>query len=233
MQSAHVLLIEDMAEILEDNRRALSGAGYRVSTARTLTQARQRLHAAFPDLIVMDIMLPDGCGVELCRELRAASSVPLIFLTALEESEQIVTGLQAGGDDYLTKPYRMEELLARVEALLRRVKLDQEDELTTGSKRLILDLPAQRAYLDGEDLLLPPKTYQLLLMLVKNRHRFLTADELYASLWALNPIEDSRTIKVHMANLRAKLKQGREPAFTIECRRGQGYRLLLPPDGEA
>lgn len=122
MRRSTLLLVEDSKEVLEDNRKALVAAGYEVLAASTLAGARERLARRQPDLILLDVLLPDGNGVELCRELRDSTAAPILFLTSLGESEQIVEGLRAGGDDYVTKPYRMEELLARVEAQLRRTE---------------------------------------------------------------------------------------------------------------
>ena len=112
MRRSTLLLVEDSKEVLEDNRKALVAAGYEVLAASTLAGARERLARRQPDLILLDVLLPDGNGVELCRELRDSTAAPILFLTSLGESEQIVEGLRAGGDDYLAKPYDLEVLVA-------------------------------------------------------------------------------------------------------------------------
>ncbi len=231
MEAYHVLLIEDEPEILEYNRKRLMAEGYQVSVAATLTAARQALANNKPDLVVLDIMLPDGSGVDFCRDLRAVTKAPVLFLTSLGESEQIVRGLRAGGDDYMVKPYKMEELLARIEAHLRRAALwKQETEEQFGP--LQLDAANQRAYWAGQDLLLKPKEFQLLVCLLKNRNRYSTAAELYTAVWGLPILEDPRTIATHIYSLRKKLqKLAGDSIISIDSSRNRGYRLEYSQGG--
>ena len=227
MRRSTLLLVEDSKEVLEDNRKALVAAGYEVLAASTLAGARERLARRQPDLILLDVLLPDGNGVELCRELRDSTAAPILFLTSLGESEQIVEGLRAGGDDYVTKPYRMEELLARVEAQLRRT------ERIRGEAAEGVGARAQRAFLEGKDLLLKPKEFQLLCVLLRGRDRFRTAEELYQEVWGLDANADARTVLVHISNLRAKLRGGREEGnIQIQREGSRGYRLTLEAEKE-
>lgn len=225
MKEWNILLVEDDAELLEYNRAYLERAGYQVSAAESAAAARAVLDREPPDLLVLDILLPDGSGLELCREFRTCHSAPILFLTCLGESEQVVQGLRCGGDDYITKPYRVEELLARIEAQLRRVVMTAQDG-TLCFDALTLDGRTRRAYLAGEDLMLKPKEFLLLAALARQRERPMTARELYAQVWGMTSNEDVRTVLVHISNLRAKLRGDREePAVIIRHFGENGYRL--------
>lgn len=228
-----ILLVEDTADIMDFNCKGLRDAGYTVLAARTLFEARQELAKGEPDVIVLDVMLPDGSGLELCEEL-SGSATPILLLTCLAESEQVVRGLRAGGDDYITKPYRFEELLARIEAQLRRVERLRGEKIDSGGELLRLDSKLQRAFLGDRDLMLKPKEYLLLLTLVQNRNRFLGPGELYAEVWGAVSNNDLRTVLVHLSALRLKLRraaQGKRE-FRIAHSR-EGYRLLLPEEEDA
>ena len=221
-----LLLVEDSEEIIEGNRKALEAGGYEVAEARTLAQAEACLSGREPDLILLDILLPDGNGVELCRKIRESTPAPVLFLTSLAESGQIVEGLQAGGDDYITKPYRMEELLARVEAQLRRTERLRSVSAAQSLGSLTLDARTQRAYYRGRDLLLKPKEFLLLAVLLQNRERSCTPEELYREVWGMDANADARTVLVHLSNLRAKLRDGGDEGDVRILRDGKlGYRL--------
>ncbi|MBS6955203.1 MAG: response regulator transcription factor [Enterocloster asparagiformis] len=228
MRKYHILLCEDEAEIQAYNRKQLEGRGYRVTTVRTIKQARQALAGDLPDLIVLDIMLPDGSGVELCREIRGDFRGPVLFLTSLAESGQIVQGLRAGGDDYMTKPYEAEELIARIEAHLRKMERFRSDILRAGSGRLYLNGTTQRAYVDGRDMLLKPKEFQILYLLLDNYGGCVTAQELYEAVWDMDDNRDIRTVWVHISNLRKKLKSsdGARVADIIS-EKSRGYHLEI------
>lgn len=222
-----IMLVEDSEEILEYNKEALEEAGYSVETAKSLEGARKKLGLFKPDLLVLDIMLPDGSGVDLCREVRrAASSIPILFLSGLGESGQIIRGLRAGGDDYMVKPYRVEELLARIEANLRRLEMMSSSRMETDGHCLLLDAKTQRAYINGQDLMLKPKEYRLLDFLIRNQNRYTETGELYEEIWGMESNEDVRTVFVHISNIRSKMKKvdGHCP-IVIEGFKNKGYRL--------
>ena len=177
MKGYHILLGEDEPDILEYNREQLEQRGYQVTAVSTLGQAEACVLRDNPDLLVLDVMMPDGSGVDLCRRLREQFQGPILFLTSLGESSQIVQGLRAGGDDYITKPYDIEELAARIEAHLRRLERRVGEDIHQGGSRLYLNVKSQRAYLDGRDMLLKPKEYRLLAALMRNRGRYMEARE--------------------------------------------------------
>lgn len=234
MKKYRILLVEDSEEILDYNKEALEQAGYCVEAARTMEGARKKLELFKPDLLVLDIMLPDGSGVDLCREIReAASSIPILFLSGLGESEQIVRGLRAGGDDYMVKPYRVEELLARVESGLRRLEMMAGSRMAAEGYCLLLDAKTQRAYINERDLMLKPKEYRLLDFLMRNQNRYTGAGELYGEIWGMESNEDVRTVFVHISNIRSKMRKadGHCP-IAIEGFKNKGYRLAISKEGE-
>ena len=173
-----ILLVEDNEKIMQGNKRMLEWEGYTIDTAATLAEAHAMLAYKRPDLIVLDIMLPDGSGLDLMRQLRGSTNagIPILLLTGLTAQEDILHGLRSGGDDYLTKPYDFKILLARIEALLRRSERVPE-RLTKGC--LTLDVAAGAAFMDGKDLLLTKKEFALLLIFIQNPHRFIDGEYLY------------------------------------------------------
>lgn len=226
MKPYHVLLVEDEPEFLAFNARRLEAEGYRVSCAATLREARLAVRADPPDLVVLDILMPDGSGLDFCRDLRADTGVPVIFLTSLGERDQIVAGLRSGGDDYLSKPYHIEELVARVEAQLRRAALLRQTGDAPEIQGLELDLIRQRARWEGRDMNLRPKEFQLLALLAQSRNRWSTADELYTAVWGMAAC-DTRTVAMHLSALRLKLQAETGDALDVEHVRRRGYRLSV------
>ncbi len=219
MRGKQILLIEDNEKILQGNERMLRRRGYEVVTALTLADARNAMKGQLPDLLVLDIMLPDGSGLDFMGELRQHSRVPVLLLTGLTTPEDIVRGLNAGGDDYLAKPYDFAVLLARIEALLRRAEHVPE-QLTKG--RLCLDVTADVATLDGADLLLTPKEFALLLLFTQNEGCFISADYLYEKVWKQPMASDSNALKSALKRLRAKLEGS---GYCIVLSKGKGYQF--------
>lgn len=221
---ATILMIEDNPDILRANAAELRMENYRVLEADTLEAGRVLAQREQPDLLLLDILLPDGSGLDYCREIFGQNAPRILFLSAMNAPEDVIAGLRAGGDDYMTKPYLMQELLARVEALLRRTQIGQPvpESLRVGS--LELNGTAGRAYLAGQDLLLTHMEYTLLEYLARNMDRYLSAEELYQKLWDMEAVSDVRTVWEHISRLRKKLVAG--TAADIESVRGKGYRLL-------
>lgn len=210
-----VLLVEDDTFLREGLYTVLTEEGYAVSAADSLGQAREWLARQAFHLIVLDVGLPDGSGISLCRQLRArGNEVPILFLTAFDEEVQIVSGLDAGADDYVTKPFRLRELLSRVRALLRRTK-----QTCPEADGLVLHPDSCTATREGVDLLLTPTEYRILSVLLRNAGRTVTRTVLLENIWdeAGNYIDDN-TLSVHISRLRDKL--GTRQIVTV---RGVGY----------
>lgn len=212
-----ILLVEDNEQIMQGNERMLKRRGYEVIKALTLAEARIAIQEQMPDLFVLDIMLPDGSGLDFMVELRKYSQTPILLLTGLTTPDDIVRGLTAGGDDYLPKPYDFGVLLARVEALLRRAQQVPE-RIHKG--RLCLDVTADVATLDGADLLLSQKEFSLLLIFVQNEERFISAEYLYEKVWKQAMVGNSNTLKTTINRLREKIKSS---DYRIAWSRGEGY----------
>ena len=212
-----ILLVEDNEQIMQGNERMLKRRGYEVTCALTLADARKAVKTRMPDLFVLDIMLPDGSGLDFMAELRKVSQTPVLLLTGLTTPEDIVRGLTAGGDDYLAKPYDFGVLLARVEALLRRAQQVPE---CIHKGRLRLDVTADVATLDGTDLMLSQKEFSLLLIFVQNEERFIGAEYLYEKVWNQAMAGNSNTLKTTINRLREKIKSS---GYRIAWSRGEGY----------
>lgn len=214
-----ILLIEDDPDIASANRIMLELEGYSVIEARTLKKGKELVENASPDLVVMDIMLPDGNSLDYCRELRGKSGVRILFLSALGTKEDIVEGLRAGGDDYLAKPYIMDELILRIQALMRRGNMEQEE---TNPEGLTFNSLSNQAFYNGKDLMLKPKEYAVLELLNKNRDYYLSAEEIYSAVWNIDGSDDLSTVHNHIYSLRKKLTG---TGYSIELKRGRGYQL--------
>ena len=216
-----ILLVEDNPHIMKINSQLLSAHGYEIVQAATAAQARERLNWQPVDLIVLDILLPDSDDLELCRELKARYHVPILFLTALGENQDVVAGLRAGGDDYLPKPYDLEVLLARVEARLRS-DADSRRYVNYGSLRL--DTLSLTGSAGDRDLLLSQKEFTALLLLVQHAERKVSQDELTRAVWGAATETESAALYTLMSRLRKKLQAG-ETRLEISALRGGGYLL--------
>lgn len=215
-----ILLIEDNPHIMRLNRSVLSSRGYRILEAETLEEGRALLERENPGLIVLDILLPDGNGLDFCEELRGKSGVPILLLTALKEDADIVAGLKRGGDDYMPKPYNMEIFLARVAALLRRGEQGADAVITRGA--LSLDTGSQTLKVSGEDTPLSQREFTMLLHFVLNEGRVMRAEDLYTAAWGQPMADDVSAVKITVSRLRKKI----EPTgLKIVSVRGAGYRF--------
>jgi two-component system, OmpR family, KDP operon response regulator KdpE len=220
-----VLVVDDEPQILRALRVVLRDAGYEAMPASTAQEALDiaALHA--PDAAIVDLVLPDGDGIEVTRTLREWTTAPIIVLSAIGEEEQKVRALEAGADDYVTKPFGPRELVARLAATLRRAAPDPGEPVLR-AEGLELDLAAHTVRLDGEEIHLTPIEFGLLTALMTNRGRLLTHRALLVDVWGPAYANDTATLRTHIANLRRKLEPGGSRRF-IRTDPGVGYRFSV------
>ena len=213
----HILLVEDNVEIQLANKDMLELLGYTVTLAMSLAEARNALKNETPDAIVLDIMLPDGSGLDFLAELRAHLQVPVLMLTAMGTPDDTVTGFSAGADDYIAKPYDYKVLAARIEALLRRAERMPE---TLQKGLLKLDIMASKAFLQGNDLLLTQKEFAMLLVFAQNEDKLVSDEYLYEKIWSGTFNDDPVALRNTVSRLRKKLVNSE---YTVSVTRGEGY----------
>jgi DNA-binding response OmpR family regulator len=222
MDKRTVLLIEDNEALNEGNRRALEAAGYGVMAARTLKEARECLARSKPDVILLDILLPDGNGMDFCREIRPTTLAHILFLTSRKEHEDQLRGMSLGGDDYITKPFKLDLMLARVSSAMRRREMTQTPPRTLALGDLVLDLLSDRAFLNEKDLMLTPKEFSLLYYFLQHRNETIGARRLYSHVWGQPMGEDASAVRKTVSRLRSKLEGS---GYTVAACRGDGYRF--------
>ena len=222
-----LFLLEDDRSLIDGLRYSLEKNGFRLTVARTVGEAMERLERTEDyDLLLLDVSLPDGTGFDVCRQVRAQDAgIPIIFLTAADEETNVIRGLDGGGDDYITKPFRLGELCSRIRAQLRRSGRPQErerKELRSGG--LFIDLLAGRAYMEDRMLELTAAEYRLLCLLVENEGRVLTRTQILDALWDGNgSFVDDNTLCVYVRRLREKLEEDPSAPAHLLTVRGRGY----------
>jgi DNA-binding response OmpR family regulator len=218
-----ILLVEDEASIASFVSMYLKNAGYTVRTAATGTDALEQVAAETPDLIVLDLMLPDIDGVEICRRIRQRSDLPILMLTARDEDVDKIIGLEVGADDYLTKPFNPRELVARVKSILRRAaperKRPESREIAHGE--LVVNSGSREVHVGDKEIQLAPKEFDLLWELLDHRGLVLTRDQLLERVWGYTFAGDTRTVDVHVRQIRRKLEDA-SPIVTVW---GVGYKV--------
>jgi two-component system, OmpR family, response regulator RegX3 len=229
-RGARILFVEDEPAIADPFGRALSREGYEVVAARSVAEARSRFARQTPDLVLLDLTLPDGDGRDLCRELRSASRVPIIMLTARGTELDRVTGLELGADDYVVKPFSGAEVVARIRAVLRRAASSPTTEGPIVLGDLIVEPAARRARVDGRELALSRKEFDLLAELARHAGTVVTREELMARVWDENWFGSTKTLDVHMGWLRRKLGDDASTPRYLHTIRGVGFRLGPPED---
>ena len=223
--TARVLLVEDELSIAEPFALALARNGFEPLIARTAAEALRMGVEAHPDVVLLDIGLPDGDGRDVCRELRRVSDVPIIMLTARGTVTDRVVGLELGADDYVVKPFAAGEVISRIRAVLRRARTVTSSPRMLAVRELSLDLEARRAWLAGAELDLTRKEFDLLARLARDAGRVVSRETLMSDVWDENWFGSTKTLDVHVSGLRRKL--GDDPGTTglIQTVRGVGFRL--------
>ncbi len=225
-----VLVVDDEVNMVDALRYVLTKEGFRVETASNGLEAVEVARRLRPELVVLDLMLPDLSGFEVCRRLRRESSVPIIMLTAKDDEVDKVAGLEMGADDYVTKPFSMRELVARVRAQIRRSEAAAGAEDDGGAGRIVAGLldisPASHeAFLGDQPLSLQPREFDLLAFLARRPDMVFSRDQLIERVWGSNAFVDARTVDVHIRGLRKKIEADPSNPRYIETVRGVGYRF--------
>jgi two-component system response regulator RegX3 len=222
-----ILVVEDEPGIAGPLVAHLAREGFDATAAASLAEGRSSFDRDRPDLVVLDVMLPDGDGRDLCRQLRSVSEVPIVILTARGEEVDRIVGLELGADDYVTKPYSPRELVARIRAVLRRGVEPDLAPLTLEAGPVRMDVERHVVTVDGADTRLPLKEFELLEMFLRNPGRVLTRGQLIDRVWGSDYVGDTKTLDVHVKRLRAKLEPDpAEPKYLVTVR-GLGYKLDL------
>jgi two-component system response regulator RegX3 len=234
-QRTTILVVEDEESFVDALVVGLQREGFRVEVARDGIEALERFELVDPDLILLDVMLPRMSGIDVCRQIRTTSKVPIIMVTAKSSEIDTVVGLEVGADDYVSKPYRMRELVARMRAALRRAPdgtdlgpegEDDTEVLEVGDVRL--DADRHEVVIRGSEVNLPLKEFELLELLLTNAGRVLPRDTLISRVWGADYVGDTKTLDVHVKRLRAKVESDPSHPSRIVTIRGLGYKYELP-----
>ena len=224
-----ILVVDDEPAVSDLLAYNLRKAHYEVVTAADGQEALQQVRQTSPDLILLDLMMPEVDGLDVCRELRKTSNVPVIMITARGEEIDRVVGLELGADDYVTKPFSVRELMARIKAVLRRTqsegKMEQGSNLLHGPAGLQMNLDAHTVFIEKTNLDLTRLEFDLLYHLLSNAGRVLTRERLLEQVWGYDFVGDTRAVDSAVKRLRAKLRAASDSADTIEAVRGVGYRF--------
>jgi two-component system, OmpR family, response regulator RegX3 len=232
----NVLLVEDEESIVEPLREALGREGFDTSVARTAAEALQLARSAEPDVVLLDVMLPDGSGFDVCRELRRESAVPIIMVTARGEEADRIVGLEIGADDYVTKPFSAREVVARIRAVLRRTdgRPGRAEAPADGTPlrvgELELDVARRTATFGGAPLQLSRKEFDVLALLATEEGRVVTRERLLEEVWGTTWFGSTKTLDVHVSGLRRKLGDDPSASAYLRTVRGVGFRLAAPED---
>jgi two-component system, OmpR family, KDP operon response regulator KdpE len=221
-----VLVVDDEPQILRALRTNLRGAGYTVQTAATAAEALAAAAARPPEAVILDLVLPDGHGTDVCRELRRWSSAPILVLSAVGDEQEKVAALDAGADDYITKPFGMDELLARLRAAMRRATSPTEPVVEIGD--LSVDLERRSVTMRGEPVALTPIEFELLRYLAQNEGKLLTHPMLLREVWGPAYGDESHYLHVYVSQLRRKIEPDPARPRYLLTETGAGYRLVAP-----
>ena len=223
-----ILLVEDEESLAESIRYSLEREGYAVSLASDGRAAIERFRADAPDLIVLDLMLPELPGLDVCRIIRQESTVPIVMVTAKDSEADKVTGLELGADDYVTKPFSIRELVSRVRAHLRRARMqpnaDAHETLQGGSVEM--DVDRHEVRVGGHAAAFPPKEFELLELFLRRKGRLLTREHLIEEVWGYDYVGDTKTLDVHVKRIRQKIEADPHDPEHLITVRGLGYKFV-------
>jgi two-component system, OmpR family, KDP operon response regulator KdpE len=226
VSGTRILVVDDESQILRALQTSLQGAGYEVEVAATAEEALTSAATRLPDGVILDLMLPDGSGTDVCRELRRWTNVPILVLSAVGDEHEKVAALDAGADDYVTKPFGIDELLARLRAALRRVDAVSGPVVELGD--LVIDLERRLVTLRGEPVSLTPTEFELLRLFVRNEGKLLTHPTILREVWGPRYGDESHYLHVYVSQLRRKIEPDpARPRFLL-TEPGAGYRLVRP-----
>jgi len=231
MSNPTVLVVEDEESFVEALKVGLKREGFRVEVARDGEEALAMFDLVQPDVILLDVMLPKMSGIDVCRQLRKKTMTPIIMVTAKGAEIDTVVGLEVGADDYVTKPYRLRELVARMRAVLRRVPQNQGGELSGSSVTvgdISIDPEQHEVVIRGEASTLPLKEFELLHILIANAGRVLPRETLIDRVWGTDYVGDTKTLDVHVKRLRSKIEDDPANPTRIVTIRGLGYKYEKP-----
>ena len=226
MSKTRVLVVDDEPQILRAVQMKLHGAGYAVETASTAEEALMKAAMRPPEAIILDVLLPDGRGIDVCRERRGWSSAPILVLSAVGEEREKIEALDAGADDYVTKPFSGDELLARLRATLRRVRPDPLPVIELGDLRI--DVEKHAVTMKGKPVALTPIEYDLLRLLAENEGKLLTHPTILREIWGPAYREESNYLHVYVSHLRRKIEPDPARPRYLLTQAGVGYRLVDP-----
>ena len=226
---AHVLVVDDEPQILRGLKVVLRSAGFQVAQAATKREALDAIAVRPPDVIILDLVLPDGNGVEVCEEVRRWSTLPIIVLSAVGDEREKVRALDAGADDYVTKPFGTDELTARIRAVLRRRDTGDGADPLVRVGEVTIDVAARRVTRDGAEVHLTPIEFDLLRVLAVHRGKLVTHRRLLREVWGPGYGEETHYLRVHVAHIRRKLERDPARPEILLTDAGVGYRLAPEP----
>ncbi|MCU0271769.1 MAG: response regulator transcription factor [Acidimicrobiales bacterium] len=226
-----ILVVDDEPAYVDALSAGLRREGFVVESAMGGRDALEAFDAMQPDLVLLDVMLPQMSGIDVCREIRTRSTVPIIMVSAKTDEVDAVVGLEVGADDYVTKPYRMRELVSRIRALLRRAQLSEPTTISSSGivlGDLVIDPERHQVRLRGSLVSLPLKEFMLLAVLAQNLDRVVSRDRLIREVWGWDYVGSTKTLDVHVMRLRAKIEDDPAEPRRLITARGLGYRLVAP-----
>jgi two-component system, OmpR family, response regulator MtrA len=223
---ARVLVVDDDPALAEMLTIVLRGEGFDTAVVGEGTKALPALRELKPDLVLLDLMLPGMNGIDVCKAIRAESGVPIVMLTAKTDTVDVVLGLESGADDYVVKPFKPKELVARLRTRLRRIEADSAEQLTIGD--LAIDVPGHQVSRDGTPISLTPLEFDLLVALARKPRQVFTREVLLEQVWGYQHAADTRLVNVHVQRLRSKIERDPEHPEVVLTVRGVGYKAGTP-----